>query len=80
MALFEQHTHVFILRMWAEPREIPGETPEWRGLIEHVPSGERRYLKDPVEILAFVDGYLERMGIPRDKGRRLRRWLTRLGK
>ena len=53
---------MFILRVWLERREIEGTTPKWRGVIEHVPSGERRYVKDLVEIRAFVVPYLEIMG------------------
>ena len=46
MASFEDNTQVFIVRVWLERREIEGVAAEWRGVVEHVPSGERRYLKD----------------------------------
>lgn len=54
---------MFIVRIWREPREIEGAGPEWRGVIEHVGSGERRYLKDLGEITAFVAPRLEEMGV-----------------
>jgi hypothetical protein len=58
MALFEDNTHVFIIRIWFERREIEGATEEWRALIEHMPSGHRRYLKDLDAILNFMALYL----------------------
>jgi hypothetical protein len=51
-------THAFIVRFWLEPREIQGEKPLWRGVIEHVPSGRKLYLKDLNEITAFIEFYL----------------------
>ncbi len=50
----EENTHVFIVRVWREQREIEGAMPTWRGMIEYVPSGERRYLKDLDEIRGFI--------------------------
>jgi hypothetical protein len=55
----EGQTHSFIIRLWLE--ETVGETgqPVWRGHVTHVPSGERRYVQDLNQILAFVAPYLE---------------------
>jgi hypothetical protein len=58
MMLFEDNTHVFIVRIWFERREIEGATEEWRAVIEHMPSGRRRYLKDLGTILDFIASYL----------------------
>ena len=51
MLLFEDNTHVFIVRIWLEPREIEGAEPERRGVIEHLPTGARRYIRDLKEII-----------------------------
>lgn len=59
MDLFEANTHVFILRFWLEPREIEGAEPEWRGVIEHVQSGERRYFRNLEVMLSFVAKYFD---------------------
>jgi hypothetical protein len=59
MASFRENTHVFIVRIWREPREIEGAVPEWRGMIEHVGSGEQHHVKGLNEIVAFIGGYLE---------------------
>jgi hypothetical protein len=76
MPLFEEHTHVFIVRIWREPREIEDASPEWRGVIEHVPDGKRRYLKDLAEIAAFIAPYLKEMGVQLEIRWRVRRWLN----
>ena len=44
MSSVARDTHVFIVRLWKEPREVDGAQPQWRGMIEHVPTGERRAL------------------------------------
>jgi hypothetical protein len=55
----EQGTHAFVVRFWHERREIEGALPEWRGMIEHVSSGTRRYLLDPEEVAAFIGSFLK---------------------
>jgi len=50
-------THAFIVRVWRESRELAGVPAPWRGSVEHVPEGERRYLRDANEIVGFVLGY-----------------------
>jgi hypothetical protein len=52
------HSHAFIDRYWLEPREIKGEKPLWRGVIEHVPSGRKLFLKGLNKITAFIESYL----------------------
>ena len=57
MELFKTHTHSFVVKIRLE------ETPDarravWRGQITHVPSGERRYLKDLDSIKSFILPYL----------------------
>ncbi len=58
---FDERMHVFIVRFWRETREIPGAKAEWRGVVEHVPSGERRYAKNLSEIMTFVAQYVPDM-------------------
>lgn len=48
---------VFILRLWREPREIEGADPEWRGVIEHLKTGERRYWTGFDDMLDFLSFY-----------------------
>ena len=58
MGSFEENTHSFIVRIWLEPREIEGAVPLWRGVIEHVRSGERRHLQDPKDVMDFIAHYV----------------------
>ncbi|GAB4280622.1 MAG: hypothetical protein Kow0092_36230 [Deferrisomatales bacterium] len=54
MAPSEPNDHVFIVRLWREPREIEGAEPLWRGVIEEVRSGQRRYFDELEEIVGFI--------------------------
>jgi hypothetical protein len=44
----------FLVRVWLEPREIPNESEEWRGMIQDVMSGERKYFRRFDEMIRFV--------------------------
>lgn len=70
-----QNRHVFILRIWRESRELAGKSPEWRGEIECVRSGERRFLKRLHEIAEFVAPYLDEMGVRLEFPWQIKNWL-----
>ncbi len=55
-----EHTYTFIVRLWCEPREIKGATPEWRGSVEIVPTGERRFVKSLTQITDVIEAVLRR--------------------
>jgi hypothetical protein len=59
MSNIQDNSHTFIARFWLEPREIKNAKPIWRGVVEHVASGQRRYLRDLDEVKAFVASYLQ---------------------
>lgn len=61
----------FILRFWLEHREIEGEAPVWRGVVEHVPSGERHYFERLDQLPAILAKYFEAKEIV--KKRRMKR-------
>ncbi len=50
--------HTFIARFWLEPREIANAEPIWRGVVEHVSSGRRKYITELGEIRAFIAEHL----------------------
>ncbi len=60
----QENMHSFVVRLWLEPREMEGEDPEWRGRIEHVGTGRRRYLGETEEILDFILPYLKKKTDP----------------
>lgn len=72
MALPAAEGHSFIVRIWRESRDMPGGRSTWRGTIEHVEDGRRRYLTDLRQSERFIEPYLRRMGI-------VRGWRERLG-
>jgi hypothetical protein len=80
---FDGQRHVFVVRIWLEPREIAGAAVEWRGVIEHLPTQQHRYLNDLTVITHFIAPYLISMGVQRVQvaqhgmPARFRRWLSR---
>lgn len=74
---FGKGRHTFVLRLWTETREIKGAAPVWRGVIENVMTGDKRYFQELEELCAFLVPYLEEMGAELKKGG-LRRYLKRL--
>ena len=48
----------FVLRLWLEPASE--DSPEWRWQVQHVQSGEQRYLRSLTDILDFIS---ERDGV-----------------
>lgn len=61
--LLEDRTASFIVRIWCEPNELGAASGEWRGSIEHVPSGRRGFFRDLGAIGQFMKPYLEQLGI-----------------
>ncbi|HEX5705811.1 MAG TPA: hypothetical protein VFX96_00835 [Pyrinomonadaceae bacterium] len=73
----ETDVHSFIVKLWVEKASESARTTVLRGYITHVPSGERRYLKDLDEITAFITPYLKVFGVRVGMWGRVRRWLGR---
>lgn len=74
----EHETQSFIVKVWVEEIALHAQRGVWHGHITHVPSHERRYLKDLGEIEDFIAPHLEEMGVQLGIRWRLRRWLQRL--
>jgi hypothetical protein len=55
--------HSFIVRLWAESREIADERPAWRGMVQHVLSGEQTYFQTFDEMVSFMKQLME-LNIP----------------
>jgi hypothetical protein len=66
----------FIVRIWVESSAREGDVPQWRGSVQHIPSGDKRYVDDMEEIVAFFESHLARLGI-RVRSR-ARTWWCRL--
>jgi len=62
MSLLEDHTASFIVRIRRESGNAPG-LADWRGSIEHVPSGRRAFFRDLGAIVQFMKPHLTELGI-----------------
>lgn len=76
----------FIIRIWCEYSDHEGVKPEYRGYIEHVPSGERCYLPHFQAIFEFINPYVQQLAVPglpngRESGSgrmwQVRQWMQR---
>lgn len=65
MALLEDRTAVFIVRVWCERGDGDGDAGpvEWRGSVEHIESGQRAFFRNLDAVLEFVRPHLEGIGI-----------------
>jgi len=54
-----QTNYSFLVRLWAESREIAGVPVIWRGSIEEVITGERSYFVNLNQIEAFIQGFIQ---------------------
>jgi hypothetical protein len=56
----ERQTQVFIVRFWAEPRQVDNARVEWRGVVEHLQTGQRKYVQRPKDATRFIATYVPR--------------------
>lgn len=59
MTIFEPVPIAFIVRFWLEQRETERVAPVWRGVVEHVPSGERHYFLQIEDLPGIMAPYLK---------------------
>jgi len=48
--------NAFVLRIWRE-EEDDRERSAWRGWVQHINSGDRRYLQSTEELIRFIESY-----------------------
>ena len=53
--------HLFVVRLWQEPSRAapPGQ---WRGSVEHVPSGERLHFAALGDLTGFISRQIQPAG------------------
>jgi hypothetical protein len=56
-------SHLFTVRLWLEP--LGDGQAEWRGKVQHMPSGEAQYVRDWPALKAFLERLLQ---IPDEQG------------
>jgi hypothetical protein len=57
--VFEHLSHSFIVRIMIEPDRGFGNPEDWKGMIQHVVSGERRYFRGVQEIPNLIIQFLQ---------------------
>ena len=64
MALLDDRSAAFIVRVWCERSDPPAElVRDWRGSIEHVESGDRMYFRELAAIGEFMTVRLKQLGV-----------------
>lgn len=56
----DSQRHSFLLDLWRE--EIGPGQAEWRGKVQHLPSGEAYYFRDWPTLIGRLEGLLEPHG------------------
>jgi hypothetical protein len=59
MSLFEVEAHSFIIRLWQEHGQSAAPASPWRGRVDHVQSGSRRYFQRLEEIPQIIQGFTQ---------------------
>ena len=63
MALLEDRTTAFIVRIWCERGDTASLAPEWRGSVEHVQTGQRAFFRHLDAVIDFMKPHLEGIGV-----------------
>jgi hypothetical protein len=68
----EPRTVSFVVKITVD--DCVGEPDEiaWHGMVTHVPSGEKRYVKNLAEMEHYIAAHLERLGVPLEAVQRSR--------
>lgn len=51
----DERTHLFVVSIWWEYREIPGAEPIWRGYVQYERTGKRIYFRDSEALIRFLE-------------------------
>jgi hypothetical protein len=63
MALLEDRTTAFIVRIWCERGDTASLAPEWRGSVEHVQTGQRAFFRHLDAVIDFMKPHLLGIGV-----------------
>lgn len=68
--------HSFVVKIWAKEVENPAQDAQWRGSVTHVGTGKRLYIKNLVQISAFLVPYVVEFGGSLDLRTRCCVWMA----
>jgi hypothetical protein len=63
MALLEDRTTAFIVRIWCERGDTASLAPEWRGSVEHVQTGQRAFFRHLDAVIDFMKPHLQGISV-----------------
>jgi hypothetical protein len=70
MSTLDERSHTFVVRIWEERRDVDGAPTTWRGRVDDVRTGARRYFARLEDMVAYLsqqsgmDGDEEQQPIP----------------
>ena len=54
MSSLDERSHTFVVRIWEERRDVEDAAPTWRGRVDDVRTGERRYFTRLEDLVAYL--------------------------
>lgn len=54
MSSLDERSHTFVVRIWEERRDVPDAPSTWRGRVDDVRSGVRRYFTRLEDLVAYL--------------------------
>lgn len=54
MSSLDERSHTFVVRIWEERRDLANATPTWRGRVDEVRTGSRRYFTTLEDLVTFL--------------------------
>lgn len=56
MSSLDERSHTFVVRIWEERRDLADATPTWRGRVDDVRTGSRRYFSTLDDLVRYMSG------------------------
>lgn len=54
MSSLDERSHTFVVRIWEERRDLADALPTWRGRVDDVRTGMRRYFTTLEDMVAYL--------------------------
>ena len=54
MSSLDERSHTFVVRIWEERRDVADALPTWRGRVDDVRTGARRYFTTLDDLVAYL--------------------------
>jgi hypothetical protein len=54
MSSLDERSHTFVVRIWEERRDVEDALPTWRGRVDDVRTGVRRYFTKLEDLVAYL--------------------------